>query len=69
MKKLVLVFLAATLVFSCQKEKGVSAPQKQDVVFSISNINFGGGLKSASVNRTTGVPDRWKWQPAGTSFC
>ena len=46
MKKLLLVFLATALVFGCQKKEKNVTPNQQDVVFGITQVDPGAGLKS-----------------------
>jgi len=53
MKKLVFVFLAATLIFGCQKKDVKPVQIQQDVVFDVSNVTPGGGLKSTA---------DWEWE-------
>jgi len=49
MKKLVFVFLAAALIFGCQKKDVTPVDFQQDVVFDITNLTPGGsGLKSTA---------------------
>jgi len=48
MKKIVLVFLASILVFSCQKKELKTVQIQQDVVFNVTQIDPGSGLKSTA---------------------
>ncbi len=48
MKRIVLVFLASALIFSCQKKELKTIQMQQDVVFNVSQIDPGSGLKSTA---------------------